>query len=87
MPDALTVPLTHIAAVYARGQAWRVHAVYPRGQVPTPAPNAFWMFVPAGVKVGDEVLCDPGVTTYADPDWAEWWAAGGTGPGPSPRRR
>jgi hypothetical protein len=43
------------------------------------------MFVPASVKAGDEVLSDPGTTTYADPDWAEWWAAGGTGPGP--RRR
>lgn len=48
--------------------------------------GSFWIFVPSTVKVGDEILRDPGTTTYANPDWAEWWAAGGKGPTPKVRR-
>lgn len=67
----LTTPLTHIAAVVARGDAWRVIAVYLRNTVPADAPRSFWVFVPASVQVGDEIIRDPGTTAYADPVWAE----------------
>lgn len=73
--DELTMPLTHIAAVYTVGDGWRVWHVYPRGQVPAGHPACHWMLVPAGVRVGDDVLDGEGVTVYADPDWAERRAA------------
>jgi hypothetical protein len=74
--DTQLVPaLTHIAAVYWRGGAWRVVATYLRGTVPAKRPDSFWMFVPASVNVGDEILSGPGTTTYADPVWAERYAA------------
>lgn len=72
----LTIPLTHIAAVTYLAGAYRVHGVYPRGTENLKArhPGTHWMFVPSTVKKGDEVLTGPGVTTYADPVWAEWYA-------------
>lgn len=69
--------LTHIAAVYWTAGAYRVVATFPRGtaDLAKKHPGCSWMFVPAAVKATDEVLPDPGVTVYADPVWAERWAA------------
>lgn len=85
MPTELTVPLTHIARVhYYIHSGYRVCAIFRRGQVPVAEQRGgHWMFVPATVKVGDDILCDPGVTTYACPIWAERWVAPG-GPAQNP---
>lgn len=75
--DEITAPLTHIAAVSWRAGAWKVQGVYPRGTEGLQGLHrGSWMFVPATVKVGDEILSDPGTTTYSDPVWAERYAAG-----------
>jgi hypothetical protein len=74
--DALTLPLTHIAAVFYIARSYRVVATYPRGtaDLAKKHPGCSWMFVPATVKATDEVLLDEGVTVYADPEWAERYA-------------
>lgn len=84
-PSLPTPALTHIAAVYNYGDAWKVHAVYLRGQVPAKRFSTNWIFVPSSVKVGDEILHVPGTTAYADPDWAEWYVSDRTGPTPKVR--
>ena len=70
----VVLALTHIAAVFWRGGAWVVFAMYPRN---TPGlrdlHHSHWMFVPANVRLGDVILFE-GVTVYADPVYAELYA-------------
>ena len=87
MSNELTVPLTHIASVrHYCHSGYRVCAVYLRGSVPDDKVDGMFIFVPGTVKAGDDILPDPGVRSYANADWAEWYAAGATGPTPHGRQ-
>jgi hypothetical protein len=70
---------THIAAVTWWCREYRVIAVYPRHTegLRERHPGASWIFVPANVvQPGDGILPTEGLTSYADPIYAERYAAG-----------